>query len=108
VADFRSRVPINTYDTLAPYVQRMLRGEHQILTRSDPLMFGVTSGTTASAKFLPVTPEYLAEYTASVRVHLLRGEHRVSGQAGEPASRAAGALHAGARQLRSLPPGARL
>jgi hypothetical protein len=72
VADFQRQVPINSYDTLGPYIERMSRGERNLLTADDPIMFAVTSGTTGKAKLIPVTPSYLAEYTHSVQVHTWR------------------------------------
>ena len=50
--DFRARVPINSYDTLTPYIERMLRGERNILTADQPMMFATTSGTTGRSKLI--------------------------------------------------------
>ena len=69
VAGFQSQVPVNDYAKLEPYVQRAMRGERGVLTRDDPLMFAVTSGTTGKAKFIPVTAGYLTEYTHAIQVH---------------------------------------
>jgi hypothetical protein len=61
--DFRRNVPVAGYEAVEPYIQRMLRGEFQALV-ADPVvhMFALTSGTTATRKFIPVTPQYLADY----------------------------------------------
>jgi hypothetical protein len=72
VADWQRNVPINNYDSLGPYIDRMAAGEHEILTNEDPLMFAVTSGTTGKQKLIPVTPAYLAEYNHAVQVHTWR------------------------------------
>ncbi len=72
MTDYRRNVPINSYDTLGPLIERMAAGEHEILTREDPLMFAVTSGTTGKAKFIPVTPAYLAEFNHAVQIHTWR------------------------------------
>jgi GH3 auxin-responsive promoter len=72
VAAFQSQVPINAYEDLEPYVQRAMRGERRVLTREEPLMFAVTSGTTGKSKFIPVTPGYLAEYNHAVHIHTWR------------------------------------
>jgi hypothetical protein len=63
VADFRRQVPVAGYDYVEPYVARVRKGETSALL-SDPrvLMFALTSGTTASRKYIPVTPQYLADY----------------------------------------------
>ena len=34
VADFQAQVPVNTYDALEPYLDRTLKGEHNVLTAS--------------------------------------------------------------------------
>ncbi len=63
VADFRRCVPVAGYEALEPYMARVLKGETSALL-SDPRihMFALTSGTTATRKFIPVTPAYLAAY----------------------------------------------
>jgi hypothetical protein len=69
LADYQARVPIQDYDALSPYIERVKKGEKRILTADDPLMFAVTSGTTGKSKFIPVTPSYLAEYIHGMQIH---------------------------------------
>jgi hypothetical protein len=69
VRDYQERVPIQDYDALAPYIERVKRGERRVLTADDPLMFAVTSGTTGKAKYIPVTPSYLHEYIHGMQIH---------------------------------------
>lgn len=61
--DYRRAVPIVDYTALAPYVERVVNGERNILfPPSDKLiMFAMTSGTTAAPKYVPVTASYLRE-----------------------------------------------
>lgn len=63
VADYRKRLPIIKYDYLEPYLARVRRGEFNALL-SEPTvhMFAMTSGTTATRKYIPVTSQYLADY----------------------------------------------
>jgi hypothetical protein len=63
VEDFRHRIPVAGYDYVEPYLERVRRGETKALL-ADPrvLMFALTSGTTASRKYIPVTRQYLADY----------------------------------------------
>lgn len=68
VADYQERVPVQTYDDLAPSIERVKRGEKRILTADDPMMFAVTSGTTGKAKYIPVTPSYLDEYIHGMQI----------------------------------------
>ena len=72
VADYRAAVPPQTYDTLAPWIDRVVAGEANVLTAEKPLMFATTSGTTGAAKYIPVTPSYLREYSHGIHVHTYR------------------------------------
>ncbi len=72
VADFQAAVPVNDYDALSPYVERMLKGEQGVLTADEPVMYATTSGTTGRSKFIPVPPSYLEEYSHGVHVHTYR------------------------------------
>jgi hypothetical protein len=62
-ADFRARVPVAGYEYVEPYIRRVMKGETAALL-ADPTvhMFALTSGTTATRKFIPVTSQYLADY----------------------------------------------
>lgn len=62
--DFAARVPVRCYEDFAPYIERMKRGEARVLLGPGGrvLMFALTSGTTREPKYIPVTPEFLAEY----------------------------------------------
>jgi hypothetical protein len=62
VADFRRQVPVAPYEYIAPYIDRVRKGEESALLSDRPLMFALTSGTTAARKFIPVTPSYLEDY----------------------------------------------
>ena len=59
--DFRSAVPVRSYEQLAPYVQRVLDGRTEaLLPPGEPaLMFSMTSGTTGRPKHIPVTRAFL-------------------------------------------------
>lgn len=72
VADYRAAVTPQTYDTLAPWIDRVVAGEPNVLTADRPLMFATTSGTTGAAKYIPVTPSYLREYSHGIHVHTYR------------------------------------
>src|SRR4051794_14937072 len=59
--DFARNVHVAPYEYFEPYIKRVTRGDYRALL-ADPLvhMFAMTSGTTASRKFIPVTASYLA------------------------------------------------
>jgi hypothetical protein len=63
VGEFRKNVPVAPYEYVAPYIERVQKGQtHALLADRRVLMFALTSGTTASRKLIPVTDEYLAAY----------------------------------------------
>ena len=59
---YKERVPIQNYDTLKPYIERMLAGEQNVLWPSEIKWFAKSSGTTNDrSKFIPVSEESLEE-----------------------------------------------
>lgn len=59
---FRERVPIATYEQFFPHIERLMRGEQNILWPSEVKWFSKSSGTTnARSKFVPVSPEALED-----------------------------------------------
>ena len=62
IADFKKNVPINDYETLKPYIQRILEGNQNILWPSPITWFAKSSGTTSDkSKFIPVSKESLED-----------------------------------------------
>jgi hypothetical protein len=62
LTEFKERVPIQTYDTLKPYIERMLKGEQNVLWPSEIRWFAKSSGTTNDrSKFIPVSEDALEE-----------------------------------------------
>lgn len=60
IRDFKKSVPLNDYDTLKPYIHRILEGEQNILWPSPISWFAKSSGTTSDkSKFIPVSKESL-------------------------------------------------
>jgi hypothetical protein len=60
--DFKRRVPVHTYEQIFPFIDRLMRGEQNILWPSEVKWFAKSSGTTnARSKFIPVSPEALEE-----------------------------------------------
>lgn len=60
---FRSRVPVCAYEQFSPYVERMKRGEADVLWPGQCAFYAVSSGTTAGpSKWLPITGEMLAHF----------------------------------------------
>ena len=66
MSDYRKIIPVRGYDYVEPYMQRVLKGETSALLADKKIhMFAMTSGTTASRKYIPVTDQYLADYKRS-------------------------------------------
>jgi hypothetical protein len=60
---FRSRIPLRGYQDFAPYVERMKRGERDVLWPGQCSLYAVSAGTTDShPKYLPVTEEMLQHF----------------------------------------------
>jgi hypothetical protein len=63
VADYRRQLPIAPYDYLEPWITRVRCGDVGALLADRRIhMFALTSGTTASRKYIPVTDRYLEDY----------------------------------------------
>jgi hypothetical protein len=59
---FRERIPVQTYENIFPNIERMMRGEQNILWPSEIKWFSKSSGTTnARSKFIPVSQEALED-----------------------------------------------
>ena len=62
--EFRSRLPISDFEYYRPYIERLKVGDTQALLGAENklLMFMLSSGTTSSSKFIPVTTRFLSDY----------------------------------------------
>lgn len=65
--DLQGAVPVSDFERARPYVERMRQGDFRALMgpSEKPLMFAMSSGTTAQPKFIPITRQYLADYRRS-------------------------------------------
>ncbi len=62
VKDYKSRVPVQQYEDVKPYIERLRGGEQNLLWNTDIKWFAKSSGTTSDkSKFIPVSEEALAE-----------------------------------------------
>lgn len=62
IHQFKERIPVQSYDSLKPYIEKMLAGEQNILWPSEIKWFAKSSGTTNDrSKFIPVSEESLEE-----------------------------------------------
>jgi hypothetical protein len=62
-AEFQRRLPLRSYEAFAPWIERMKRGEADVLWPGRCAHYAVSSGTTAGrTKYLPVTDAMLGHF----------------------------------------------
>ena len=62
IEKFQERVPVQSYEKIKPYIDRLLKGEQNVLWPGEIKWFAKSSGTTNDkSKFIPVTKETLED-----------------------------------------------
>lgn len=62
IRHFKQAVPIQEYDDIKPYIERLMEGEEQLLWNTPVSWFAKSSGTTNDkSKFIPITDESLED-----------------------------------------------
>lgn len=62
VSEYQNRFPVHTYEDIMPYVERLRKGETNLLWPGEIKWFAKSSGTTASkSKFIPMSREALED-----------------------------------------------
>jgi hypothetical protein len=74
-ADFAQQVPVRDYEELKPYVERVVKGEENVLWKGKPLYFAKTSGTTSGAKYIPLTAASMPYHIEAARNAILHYIH---------------------------------
>jgi phenylacetate-coenzyme A ligase PaaK-like adenylate-forming protein len=69
--DFAENVPIRDYEQLKPYIDRVVKGEENVLWKGKPIYFAKTSGTTSGAKYIPLTKESMPFHIEAARNAIL-------------------------------------
>ena len=60
IDQFKQKVPIQDYDTIKPFIEKLMKGEQNVLWPSEIRWFAKSSGTTSDkSKFIPVSKEAL-------------------------------------------------
>jgi len=57
VQDFQNKVPVADYEALKSYIEKVKKGQRNILWTDTPEYFAKTSGTTSGAKYIPISKE---------------------------------------------------
>ena len=66
IDDFRSTVPITTYEGYENCITQIAEGRENVLTRDKVLMLEPTSGSTSPSKFIPYTDSLKREFQAGI------------------------------------------
>lgn len=69
--DFKAAVPIRDYEGLRPYIDRITKGEKDVLWPGKPLYFAKTSGTTSGTKYIPISHDSIDNHINSARNAIL-------------------------------------
>jgi phenylacetate-coenzyme A ligase PaaK-like adenylate-forming protein len=69
--DFSKNVPVRDYEGLKSYIDKVVKGEENVLWKGKPLYFAKTSGTTSGAKYIPLTKESMPFHIEAARNAIL-------------------------------------
>ncbi|ASU34487.1 GH3 auxin-responsive promoter family protein [Mucilaginibacter xinganensis] len=73
--DFKRTVPVRDYEQLRPYIDRVTKGEENVLWPGKPAYLSKTSGTTSGVKYIPISKESMPEHIKAARNALLSYIH---------------------------------
>lgn len=74
-SDFAKNVPIRDYEGLKTYIEKIKKGEENVLWKGKPIYFAKTSGTTSGAKYIPLTKESMPFHIQAARNAILHYIH---------------------------------
>ena len=69
--DFKNHIPVQDYEGLKAYIEKVVSGSENILWPGRPAYFCKTSGTTSGAKFIPISNESVAHHIDAAKLALL-------------------------------------
>jgi hypothetical protein len=84
-ADFARRVPLTDYAGVTPHIERILRGERDVLSCGRVTHLAPTSGSTGARKLIPFSASLQQGFSAGVGPWMLDLARRRPGIAGGPA-----------------------
>lgn len=73
--NFKKNVPIRDYEQLRTYIDRVAKGEENVLWPGKPAYLSKTSGTTSGVKYIPISEESMPEHIKAARNALLSYIH---------------------------------
>ena len=79
IEEYQEKVPVGEYDDFAPYIEKMVKGEENILSAAKIEHFNKTSGTLGCAKYIPLSPKQIS---VTGKYHALYANGVISSQIG--------------------------
>lgn len=73
--DFKKLVPVRDYEGLKEYIEKVVKGEQDILWPGLPQYFAKTSGTTSGIKYIPISKDSIGFHINGARDALLNYVH---------------------------------
>jgi hypothetical protein len=69
--DFKQVIPIQDYEQMRPWIDKIKEGKHNILWKGRPIYLAKTSGTTSGTKYIPITKDSIPNHINTARNALL-------------------------------------
>ena len=66
VGDYQKKVPLTVYEDYAPYIERILNKEPDVLTREPVTLLEPTSGSSSARKLIPYTRGLQREFSSAI------------------------------------------
>ena len=79
IQDFQKQVQVSDYEDLKPYIEKVKKGQRNILWTETPEYFAKTSGTTSGSKYIPISKEGIAYQTDAAKsaiFHYINKKHK--------------------------------
>jgi hypothetical protein len=64
---FKAQVPLRDYEAIRPWIERIKKGEQDVLWPGRPTYFAKTSGTTSGVKYIPLTKDSMPNHFDTAR-----------------------------------------
>lgn len=71
IQDYQNQVQVADYEDLKPYIEKVKRGQRDILWTETPEYFAKTSGTTSGSKYIPISKEGMPFQVAAAQSAIL-------------------------------------
>jgi len=73
---FKRLVAVSGYESFRPFVEKISKGNPNVLTKEKVLYFAATSGTTSGSKYIPLTSRMMNHQTSAIKSLLLLYAHQ--------------------------------